>query len=266
MSEQLNLKRLGLLIRNHWWENGRLYVLGIVSLIGLLAIVFGIAVVPEITVRSPFERNSYFQTAIIGLYVSGVIFASASCLSISGKTKRIYWFMLPASHLEKLLTLAFYTMIVFPIVYMTCYLGVQELVIALLPADKVAANETLVSFLCTRNDIEIIIPLFFGFQSFFLMGSIYFQRFGFIKTVIACAICMLLFVALMTKTQEMLAAPMPAYKVDWNGIEVVKRSQAFVRIYTYPDWIKILATVVASTAWAPAFLLVAWFRLKEREV
>src|SRR5690606_4775618 len=178
MTANFSINRLGQLIRKQWIENSRWYLYSSLAIVGLLGIVFTFWL---------FSNNGYYQEDVIyifflvGLFISGAIFASVSFSSLGDKAKATYWLSFPASHLEKLLCHIFYCVIVFTAVYLLCFFAVRSLVMLYIN-DMVARYPDEYRFIPLQNKAEFwqmyraFIYGYFGVQAFYLMGSVFFPR------------------------------------------------------------------------------------------
>ncbi|MEO6915407.1 MAG: hypothetical protein ABI151_06855, partial [Chitinophagaceae bacterium] len=99
MSNTFSFSRLGKLIVKQFFENAKLYLFSALALLGLLSLIF------VFWMSASFPRYGERDTYIIylvGLIISGTIFASMSFNMLGAKDKGIYWMSIPATHFEKL--------------------------------------------------------------------------------------------------------------------------------------------------------------------
>jgi hypothetical protein len=116
MSEVLDLKRLGRLIKRHWIDNRRKYVFSALTVIMLMLAVYLIYILTAL--HSRLEEELQASIFFVGLGAAGCLFASTIFSDLGSKSKGIAYLALPASSLEKLLTALFYCIIVFPVFYL----------------------------------------------------------------------------------------------------------------------------------------------------
>ena len=131
MRSSFSFSRLLQLIRKQGIENGRLYLLSSLALVGLLALVFAF----WISTTSPdYHEEIMYVIFLFGLFIAGSIFASMTFNMLGNKDQGVYWLGFPASHLEKLICSIFYTTIVFSMVYVASFFLVKTAAVAVVKA------------------------------------------------------------------------------------------------------------------------------------
>jgi len=119
-----------------------------------------------------------------------------------------------------------------------------------------------------EKEWHLFTAVYFSIQAVFLLGSVYFTRFSFIKTVVAGLLFMLAFVVF----QKLVLFPMKPegwsdnffrWSQDMNELTDHDRPLREVRL-AYP--LEPILLFLAQVGTAPFFWLVTWFRLKEKEV
>jgi hypothetical protein len=264
MTAAFSFSRLMQLIRKQWVENARLYVFSALALLGLMGLVFLFWIS---TSGSYYHEDSAYIIFIVGLYISGAVFASISFNMLGDKAKGTYWLGFPASHLEKLLCMIFYTVIVFIVVYVGCFFFVKSLFVAYIER-LVAENPGVYSFKkidWTNKEgfilvFKVCVYGFFAVQAFYLMGSAYFSRFSFVITTVIGAAIMFAFGLYIAYLAEHTFPP----NFSWNGDHLTDFANR--RQYELSSTVKNLITYAAKYIWAPVFLVAAWFRLKEKQI
>lgn len=211
-NQLFNFSRWRLLVAKHWSEHHRRYLLSLLAIGGLYAVWFGFLI--AIDLYAPMEAFMQFASYMIGLYLVGCLFASMLFADLSTKKEALPWLSLPASHLEKLLCAILYGVILFFIAYTLVFYLVDILMVqwsnTLLarhprnwPGTNLPIMPVKVYNLFTaegapipEKDEHLISSLYFTIQTVFVLGSVYFTRFSFIKTVIAVLIFVLAFTVL----------------------------------------------------------------------
>lgn len=264
MTTTFSFPRLLQLIKKQWVENSRLYLFSVLALLGLLGLVFLFWI--SVTGRQYYEDSVYI-IFIAGLFISGTVFASISFNMFSDKARGTYWLGFPASHLEKLICMIFYSTVLFTLVYVGCFFLVKSLAIAYV--NRMVA-EYPDEFRFYRIDwsnphgfimvFKIFIYGFFAVQAFYLLGSVYFSRYSFIITTVIGAALLFAFGFYFVYLVE---HGLPD-GYSWNGTYV--RNLPEMKDYELPGWVQSLVTFIAKYIWAPVFWVVAWFRLKEKQV
>jgi hypothetical protein len=107
--------------------------------------------------------------------------------------------------------------------------------------------------------------LYVALQAAFILGSVYFVRFSFIKTVIAVLVVWLLLFLFVAKVLVPLM-PEGSYLnglTNWSFTNDGKESYKLIRL---PNWVDLTISSLFQFAFAPLFWVVTYFRLKEKEI
>lgn len=257
MNNTLSFPRLLQVMRKHWIENLSFYGMAILAVVGILSLVLAMFV---LTSGNYYQEDGLYIIYLIGLFIIGCILASVAFGMLGDKAKGGFWLSLPASHLEKLITVVFFTTVVFFVVYSACFFGLKSLAMAYIE-NKVAKDPAsyhlrLVQWGGERETdgfgfvFKLFLCIFFAVQALFLMGSAYFGKYAFIKTIIIAAIIIFCFVWYTYQLSEWLV-PKNVYTGDF--------------MVPSKKTIDVLQWVV-RLVWAPMFWVITWFRLKEKEL
>ncbi|QEC73591.1 hypothetical protein FSB73_19905 [Arachidicoccus ginsenosidivorans] len=265
MNQIFSFKRWWLLMRRHWIENSKFFLFGSLSLLGVIAISFMFLLVNGTHYQAYSECILY----LIGLFLVGAIFASGAFDALQKKERGIAYLSLPASHFEKLLTHIFYNLIFFTIIYSLCFYAMSE-IFELIVKSRVQAEPYKYSFepLDWEHPREFmvaknyLITIFFGVQALFLAGSIYFKRFSFILTTIVLVLFILFLGYYINSIQHGL---LRGYYGTGASLHSLGLSLP-AKIYRLPPALVFILKWLLLLGWAPLFWLVAWFRLREKEI
>lgn len=265
MNNTFSLPRLGLLIKKQWFDNSRLYMLSALALTGLLALIFTIWwLVNRYDYR--FTEASTNIIFFIVLFVSGLVFASTTFAMLGDKAKGIYWLGVPATTLEKLVCGFFYSCIVFIVLYMASFWLIKHIVFFLIELNP--KNELI---RVNPDDIfeRVVAPnflyTFFALQALFTVGSVYFEKFSFIKTILTILFIGFLFVMFCIFLGNNLLPRNFGIK-GFSEFRVYHNNYEGSRIYHLADWIGDLIASLVKFIWVPVFFIAAYFRLKEKEI
>ncbi len=129
MNNAFSFSRLWLLIKKQWFDNVKLYMLSILAVFGLMAIVFFIW---TWTSGPNYDEVETYIIFFVGLFVTGLIFASITFGALGDRPKGIYWLSVPATHLEKLICGIFYSTILFTTFYFACFYIIQPITLIVL--------------------------------------------------------------------------------------------------------------------------------------
>lgn len=256
MNNSFSFSRLGLLIKKQWFDNAKLYSLSVLALTGLLAIIF---IFWAIVNGSRYDEQDTIVIFFILLFGAGLIFASSTFAVLGDKAKGTYWLGIPATHLEKLLCGIFYSIIVFLVVYLVSFFVVRQITFVIIRLDPDNEIRWAENFLPG----EILCYIFIALQSLFMLGSVYFERFAFIKTVLAALFIIFLFMlAGVFFTKNLLPHN--------SGIRGLTSFATYgdneMKLYRLAPWIEDTVIALAKFIWAPVFWVATYFRLKEKEI
>jgi hypothetical protein len=261
MTNSFSFSRLWLLIKKQWFDNTRLYLLSILALFGLMVLVF---LLFYIAGRPVYSEEATLVMFFIGLYVMGFVFASGIFGALGDRPRGIYWMTVPATHLEKLVCGIFYCTVMFTLVYTACFLAVQQLTFALI---KLNPNYRVMYMGSWDVPMKFAAYFFFPLQALYLMGSVYFERYNFVKTTLAGLTVILLF---MGYAHLMYRLFLPEYSSLFSATSfMVNRAASddnVAKIYQLSPWIDEVAIFLMKYLWIPVFWIVTYFRLKEKEI
>ena len=270
-----------MLVTRHWVENRKRYGLAMLAMGGLLAAWFGFIVSVERFV--PLDAFDQYAAYYWGLYFVGCLYASTIFSELSSKAQGINWLSVPASQLEKLLCAVFFCMLLFFVSYSLLFYLVD------IPMVRLAGHiiesghriypGTLIRVVPTEvlnvfngaglpqmeRDTHVFIYGFFSVQAAFMLGSVYFPRYSFIKTIIAVLLLMLVTVVFITKGVQ--GHLPPHWRMD-GLVQWIQSKDMFVQsaLVRLPFGIEKILNFLLMFGTPVMLLLITYFRLKEKEV
>jgi hypothetical protein len=273
MNQFFSARRFSLLVAKHWADHRRQYLLSIAAFIGLLLTWFAFTLL----VAEGFPMSNEIQqiTFFLSLFAIGTFFASQYFRDLSSRARGINFLLVPASAFEKLLCSLLFTVVFFFIAFVSIFYLVDVLMVAVanaLPVGKEATakpsvlNVFKVILLRFNRDSTVnFLLVFFSVQSVFLLGSVFFEKYSFIKTIISGFLAVFFLFCIMFFFNEVVLPPggypygfLTAYRVHVDGV-----NDHLVQV---PRWIGEVFRYTAMYATAPFFWLVTYFRLKEKQV
>lgn len=270
MNQFFSFKRFTLLALKHWADNKKRYGLSVLAFIGLLITWFVFTMLTDFDTRL-MGREIQQMTFFLALFGVGTFYASQYFRELGSRSKGINFLLVPASAFEKLLCSLLYSVVLFFIVFTSVYYLVDLLLIAVTNSIPDTEKSELVNvfkiiILRFNKDATInFLLFFFSVQSAFLLGSVYFEKYSFIKTIICGFVgAFLLFCFMYFFSQQLLPDgdyPMgflTAYRVYVDGV-----NDHLVQI---PRWIGEVFRFLIMYGIAPFLWLVTYFRLKEKQV
>ncbi|HVY75730.1 MAG TPA: hypothetical protein VG890_12910 [Puia sp.] len=283
MNQTFDFNRWRLLIAKHGYEQGKKYLLSLVAIAALLLIWFVFVLFAN--PYEPLPDGAQFGTYYVGLFLVGCIYASLLFSDLASRPRGIDYLSLPASHLEKLLCALFYGVLIFFLAYTIVFYIVELPMIRVAraiayahwlktahPKEIFNAGETINVFVMPRrpagapNAFFYILLSYFAVQAAFILGSVYFPKFSFIKTVVTLLLIGLVYVFLVDTVVGWIMPEgryyhaFTAYNFHGpNGYEDGK-------VVTLPEWFHDLLSIIVRYAFAPIFWITTYFRLKEKEI
>lgn len=273
MNQFFSFNRFALLVRKHWTDNKRRYGLSVLAFIGLLITWFVFALLTKLD--DPMSADVQQITYFFSLFAVGTFYASQYFRDLGTKTKGSNFLLVPASTFEKLLCSLLYTVFLFFVVFTVAFYLVNSLMVTLSNAvpgtggptgRKTVVNVFNIILLRFNNDSTInFLLFFFAVQSAFLLGSVYFEKYGFIKTIICGFVAFFILFCFMFFFTEQLLPPgdyprgfLTTYRVHVDGI-----NDPLVQV---PGWIGQVFRFLAMYAITPFLWVVTYCRLKEKQV
>ncbi len=273
MNQFFSFNRFRLLVLKHWADNKKRYGLSVIAFIGLLIAWFVLFMLTDS--ERPMSKDLQQVTFFLSLFALGTFYASQYFHDLGSRAKGINFLLVPASTFEKLLCSLLYTVVVFIVVFTAAFYLVDIALVAISKsfaganeaADKITVvNMFKINLLQFNKDSTVnFLLIFFSVQSVFLLGSVYFEKYSFIKTIIAGFIaCFVLFCLLYFFNELVLPKGgyhrgfLTSYRVHVDGIND--------RLIQVPGWIGEVFRYMVMYATAPFLWIVTYYRLKEKQV
>jgi hypothetical protein len=279
-SQTFSFARWWLLVSKHWSENRKRYLLFLLAIAGLLLAWFSFILIISRPVL--VDTNFQFTTYYIGLFLVGCLYASTLFSELSSKREGISYLALPASQFEKLLCALFYGVVLFFTAYTLVFYLVDIPLVQLSNSilEKYPRNfsnsslrigPSIVYNIFTaaqgpipEKDFHLFLCTFFSAQAVFILGSLYYTRYAFIKSIIAVLVCALLYIIIEAKLIGSLLPP------GWDGdffnwVHIDADGHPDKLIYLPNSLGRMLTLLIQVT---PPFIVytITYLRLKEKEV
>jgi hypothetical protein len=210
MNNTFNLQRFGLLLKRQWLEFGKIYLVSLVVALGVIITFYGFTLWPFLiqTIKEPYEFRLNFREPLflIFSFIFLSIIASNYFAHLGQKPKAIIDLLIPASTFEKFLTGIFFTSVLALASFIFLFY-ITDLAFITKLRDLYQDGARIVSYTDTEGDeIKKVDKLMYFFSknapnffkplylfpffvtSIFLLGSIYFNKFHYIKTAISLMI------------------------------------------------------------------------------
>ena len=257
----------------HWAENRRRYLLSIVAFMSLIMVWYVFVMLTD--EQNPLAKGLQDITFYFSLFIIGPFYASQFFKSLGSKSKAVDYLMVPSSTLEKTIVGIFYVVILFPIVFIATFYLVDAIAVSFANLFHPSYNGNTTNSAHITNVLDLdggrfnpapyILLLFFGIQSAFLLGSVYFAQYSYVKTAISLSlVCLIIaFIGIYLPSQSMprggfFRSPVEymIYSGNWEDRKMV----------ALPAWIGEVLKYIFLYAFHPIFWITTYFRLKEKEV
>lgn len=277
MNNTFSIHRFGLLLKRQWLEFGKIYLIILGVALGVLLAFYGLSLSkglfnPDprdiVTSRDLFFREPLFL--IFGFLFITVI-ASNYFAHLGQKPKAIIDLLIPASTFEKFLTGVFFTGILSTLSFVVLFYLTDLAFVAQLRktyhiVDQVQTYTDangykvepvdVLNYFFQKNRPQVYAPFYvipLLITSIFLLGSVYFNRFHYIKTAIAVLVFSGLWAYIIYKSGQLLMdgrTPIVNNHPEFGG------QKQYVELY-----ITLLFSALTLIFWT-----ISYVRLKEKEV
>lgn len=278
MNQTFDLSRWMLLLQGHWAENRKRYLLSLLAIGGLLLgwYSFLLMVVRNGPLEDWLQSTTYFS----GLYFVGCLYASSLFSELGNKAEGINYLSLPASHLEKLFCALFFGVFLFFVAYTLIFYIVDIPLVEIANRSKMEGHLLgfpdprwtgfgVVNIFSKKIGTAPGIPIrlfmlgYFAIQSAFVLGSVWFTRYSFIKTIVT----VLVFLLIQMLFQRLLETSVPhkwfiAGWFSWRRF----MEDGTVHTVSLPDWIQNSLFFLMEYCLPFVFWTITYYRLKEKEV
>lgn len=252
-----NPKRLFLLIRNSLFLNRSSLLIAsavVLAIIILQSILDSIAACSE-----DFYYNYYFLI----LFVSGLVVTSKISKRLHHEAKGPTWILLPASTLEKLISLIVLSTVV-PAVGTLLFLSLASLVSEAINWIFIRSCHTLFNAFDTLHIRATMIYLII--QTPFLLGGIYFKKHALSKTFLSLFVYSMFLFSMTLLTGRIVFGHFP-----WDSsymqslLEEITTIDPVVKVMMIGERSQFYAKIFFGYIMVPLFWVIAYFRLKETE-
>jgi hypothetical protein len=253
----MDLTHFILLLKRQWFENRKAWTIGLAAMAAILATLFLVTW----HWRTSFNGDTPKGIFLIMLFSSGGIFMSGILKDLGDKQKGIWFLLLPASAGAKLSIALIYGIIVFLAAYVSIFFGIKTLIVWLLVKDGSAWG----GFDLFKNGFYTFLFTFVSFQSIILLGSVYFNKTQFLKTLLLIIIGIviafngnLLLLKLITGEKTINS------NIPMGDFQFVFHNEP-VYVYTTAG-INVCASILLWIAFPVCLWITTGFRLKEKQL
>jgi hypothetical protein len=253
----MRYKKIQLLVARQWEENKWSYTFGIMATCAVLGLLF----VVTWHWRDSFAGDVKHGIFLLGLLGGGSIYCSSLFRKLENKSRAVWFICLPASAAEKLFVALLYVLVLYPLVYTAVFYvteGFFSWVVQ--PGTGYAAHTDLL-----HNKFYLNIFVYTDLQLMVLLGSIYFKKTAFVKTVLVCIagfvalnnLNMYLLQWMTGRTQITSAFPFDYFQFEHNGEHV------YVHL---PQRVNTITCILLDGVKPALLCCCCYLRLKETEI
>lgn len=271
MNNTLNFNRIGLLIKRQWLEFGRIYLatLGIITVI--IVAFYGYIVINNISYGRIYPGALFFREPlfiILGLLYITIV-STNYFAHLGQKPKATIDLLIPASASEKLITGVIFTSILSFFIYVFIFNVVDMIFVNRIIAHyhyqesldlinrtaKIAPKQSSYLFKQYLQKDHRLVSTALScvsilISSIFFLGSIYFNKFHYIKTLVSIITFGAIYMAIMAKYVQIIFKG----KMSIVRTESMSENQTMWMVFS----VVLLFTII--------FYIISYIRLKEKEV
>jgi hypothetical protein len=189
MNQFFQTRRFSLLVAQHWGENRKRYLLSVLAYTGMLIAWFAFGMLVESD--EPTGHDVQHATYFLSLFLGGAVYAGQYFRELRASPGGTGFLMLPASQFEKLLCGLLFTALLFFIVVTAAFYAADALMVFVSNAVRGSEGRRMVLNVFTVNFFRFndrvtlsFLPCFFLAQAAIVLGSVYFRKHAFFKTII----------------------------------------------------------------------------------
>jgi hypothetical protein len=146
------------------------------------------------------------------------------------------------------------------VVYLVSFFTIQQITFAVIRLDPDNVIRPIGNL---REPAIIFTFIFLALQSLFILGSVYFERFAFIKTILATLFIIFLFML----AGIFFAKNLLPHNISMRGLtSFAIYGDNEMKLYRLSPWIEDTIIALTKFIWAPVFWVATYFRLKEKEI
>ena len=247
---QFSVQRLFLLMKRHSVMNAKTWLIGLGALSGVLII---IALIQSYS-NGFYNLSTLVTLGTVFIFIAGFIVTSATYNELHTPARGQFYLILPANTLEKLLSNWLLSSILYVLAAFIILSGVLGITTLL---SSWIFNTDIAFFNPFTNDNMEIMGQYIVVQSIFFLGALYFRKNNFPKTLLSIFVILFGLSILMGFLGWIILG-------EFNQISEENLPESNFVFFT--ETLPQIAKIIFWWITAPFFLLVSYFKLKEREV
>lgn len=249
---QFSIKRIFHIINRQLAISLKPWIIGVAACGGFLLSVYLLQV---LTLYGIFNLDAFTNIGFVILFVGGFIFSSNIFNELQSPVKSHFYLTLPARTEEKLIAAWLMSSVFFVIVSLLMFVLISVIISGVL---VIFYNGSMLVFNPFTNNVLTTVGVYMVLQTIFLLGGVYFRKFNFLKTLLTLFVVYQIFVIWAIIMVFLIIRPQGMM----FGIEDSMFQGNFMLIESFTTTMSIIFWYVLG----PFFLIVSYFRLKERQV
>ncbi len=255
MKQTFSLHRFQLLLKLHFAENGKHYLISSALLIGLFLVLM-LPIVGTKTYSDPLYMLHIL--AIMLLFLGSSLFTSVSLSHYQDTSKGIQAIMLPASQPEKFASVLLINLL-FVVLYFAAFWTMHFTIVAIANLSLPASGR---KYFPIPHDVFVFFTYwYFLIQAIVMLGAIYFKKNAYVKTAGSLLIITIAAYAL----NSLLAYSFTGYEVQtfpfvrWMVYRDIPAQINFSESINTARWAFLILLIIS-------FYLITFVRLREKEI
>jgi len=228
-------------------------LIGFGAVVGLIVFILSMSVIFR---NTGLESSAFFGLVMPFFFAGGYVFTSTIFSELKTSHRGYLYLTLPASTLEKLLV----SWLITSVLYIAASIVVMFVInLLLMTVAIIFSSNPVPLFNLFDPSVLKVYAIYLVTQSVFVLGAIYFRSVNFLKTILSLFVIILI-IAIYSSLAARLIVFHNFYSMHFGDDLPESMKDFFVNIF---------APAMKVLFWyclAPFFLIVSYFRLKEREV
>ncbi len=247
--------RVLLLLKKQWLESRKAWLIGALAIAAILSFLF----VLIDHWRTSFNGDTTNGIFLLLLFIGGGLFMAGIFKDLGNQQKGVWFLILPASAFEKLIVALGYGILAYLFTYLGIFYTIQEVMLLILGSDGLHRVDLF------KNGFYQFVFMFVNFQSVILLGSIFFNKSQFLKTVLVIITGEFLvyngnngLLKLITREKTITSnAPLDSFQFVYHNENMYVHSPPGIQLtMNVVSWL-----IIPVTLW-----LITWYRIKEKEL
>lgn len=249
---RFNIKRIFQIIYRQLIMSYKPWIIGIGAAAGFL---LGVYLLQVLTLQGIFNLEAFTNLGFVILFAGGFIFTSNIFGELQSPVKSHFYLTLPARIEEKLISSWLISSPLFVIISLVVIFLVSFIISMVL---VIFYEGSMLLFNPFTKSALTTVGVYLVLQTIFLLGSVYFRKFNFLKTLLALFVVYMIIVVWSMIMVFVVVRPQDMIFVG-EGFNFEGNLMA-------PDTFGSFMSILFWYVMGPFFLIVSYIRLKERQV